>query len=90
MIDVYRNANNLFSVINRIVVKLLAKVKFNYVEIGAIIAKNDDNTYKIRINDNITDVKSLHGIEYKTNDVVYILIMNQDFRQKLILDKVYG
>jgi|SRR3712207_3727318 len=88
--DISKNAQNLFDSVILIVNKLLSKVKFNYTAIGAIVAKNDDGTYKVRINNSTTDIESLHGIEYKENEVVYILIMNQDFNKKLILDSVYN
>ncbi|WP_039230736.1 hypothetical protein [Clostridium haemolyticum] len=89
MSNIAKEINNILDGIVVVVKELIKKTRLNYTEIGTVINKNDNGTYKVRINDSTTDIKSLHGIEYKANDVVYILIMNQDFSKKLILDKVY-
>lgn len=85
-----KNAENLFDAVINIVRKFIKdEIQYNYTLIGVVVTNNGDGTYNVKINDDITTVKSLHGVTYIVNDVVYVIVLNKDISKRFILDKVY-
>lgn len=88
--NICKTAEGFFDSVANIVRKILKEeIQYNYTITGVVVSDNLNGTYEVRINDSTITVKSLHGQTYLVNDVVYIIVLNKDFRKKLILDKVY-
>lgn len=72
--------------INYMLQEKLKKVKYNYCLEGVITAVEDD-IYTLKIDDQETTCKSINGAIYQVNDIVYILVINNEMSNKIILGK---
>lgn len=70
---------NIYQTVDIILEERLKSLSFNYILEGTIISKNKDNSYEVKINDDICTLNKFdkeNTIIYQKNDVIYILVMN--------------
>ena len=77
----------IFEAIDSLVQERLKQLKYNYVVEGKITEVISPTTFKVEIDDFEHIIKSINEITYVLDDIVYILIMNNDFSNKFILCK---
>lgn len=63
------------------------KLKYNKKIEGVVTEVINEFTYKVKIQDNESVIKSINNIEYQVGDVVYIIIFNNNNSDKRILCK---
>lgn len=74
--------------IELIVRKRLKELNYNYTVSGLITEIIDSETYKVKIYDDISSVKSMNIQEYQVGDVVNIIVFNNNYSNKKILCKM--
>lgn len=67
--------------------KLCEQLEFNRKIEGVIVDKIDDSTYKVKIQNNISKIKSMNDATYEIGDIVEILVFNNNYSDKKILCK---
>ena len=82
-----REQEELLEAIDILISKRLGDLMFNYKIEGKITKVINTDTYKVKIQDNISEVKSMNGATYQVGDVVYILVFNNNYSDKKILCK---
>lgn len=66
----------------------LKQYPFGYLVKGKIDSNISSNLYKVKINDDFSEIKSINNNTYVSADVVYIFISFKDYSDKIILGKV--
>lgn len=79
--------DKLFNAIRNIVKKILNKTKFNYCVQGRITANNNNGTYQVKINDGTSTIKTMNANTYIVGDIVWVMIINNNYSDKYILTK---
>jgi len=67
--------------------ELFKELEFNRKIEGVIVDKIDDSTYKVKIQNNISKIKSMNDATYEIGDIVEILVFNNNYSDKKILCK---
>ena len=70
--------------IDILIAERLKNFKYNYYTEGVITAINLDETYNIRINNEISTLYAREGLSLQVNDIVMILVINNNYSQKII------
>ena len=70
---------SIFEAINYLVNKKINNLKFNRYVTGKIITINEDNTYNVEINGEISILKAREDLILLINDIVYIMVPNNNF-----------
>jgi hypothetical protein len=79
--------DKLFNAIRNIVKKILSKTKFNYCVQGKVTQNNGDGSYQVLINDGTSKVKRMNSNTYVVGDIVWVMIINNNYSDKYILTK---
>jgi hypothetical protein len=82
-----QDAIKLFNTVRNIVRKMLKKTKFCYCVQGRIAVDNSNGTYEVVIDNETSTIKSMHNYTYSVNDIVWIMIINNNYSDKQILTK---
>ncbi len=82
-----RDKEELLEAVDILINKRLIELGFNKKVEGVITEVVNIDTYKVKIQNNITEIKSMNGIIYEVGDVVYILVFNNNYSDKKILCK---
>lgn len=67
--------------------ELFKELEFNRKVEGVITEKIDNSTYKVKIQNNESIIKSMNNTEYIVGDVVYVIIFNNNNSDRKILCK---
>lgn len=67
--------------------ELFKELEFNRKVEGIITEKIDNSTYKVKIQNNESIIKSMNNTEYIVGDVVYVIIFNNNNSDRKILCK---
>ena len=70
--------------IDILIAERLKNFKYNYYVEGVVIEGNLDGTYNIRINNEISTLYAREGLSLQVNDIVMILVINNNYSQKII------
>lgn len=82
--------DNMFKTMEAIARGVMKSLPYCYLQEGTIVKKNKDESYDVRINDNMTTLKKFDRDDtriYQINDVVKILVENNDTSRKKIIGK---
>jgi hypothetical protein len=79
--------DKLFNAIRNIVKKILNKTKFNYCVQGKITVNNNNGTYQVLVNDGTSTIKTMNSNTYIVGDIVWVMIINNNYSDKYILTK---
>lgn len=82
-----RKQEELLQAVDVVIKKRLEESMFNYKIEGKITEVIDTNTYRVEIQNNISEIKSMNGITYQVGDVVYIVVWNNNYSDKTIVCK---
>lgn len=82
-----KEKEELLEAIDILINKRLAELKFNYKIEGRIIEIVNADIYKVEIQNNISEIKSMNGATYQVGDVVEIIVYNNNYSDKKILCK---
>lgn len=82
-----RDKEELLEAIDILINKRLGELEFNYKIEGKIIEIVSTDTYKVEIQNNISEIKSMNDTIYQVGDVVYIIVFNNNYSDKKILCK---
>jgi len=77
----------IYESVNKIFEERIKKLSFNYCVEGQIRQINSNGTYDCIINGQIQTVYAMNGEIYARNDIVYILVINNNYSNKYILCK---
>jgi hypothetical protein len=78
----------LLKAIDIVIENKLKQYPFGYLVKGKVDSNISGNIYKIKINDDFSEIKSINGNTYIATDVVYIFVSFKDYSDKIILGKV--
>lgn len=73
--------------IDILIAERLKELHFNYYIEGVITEDNLDGTYDVRINNEISTLYAREGLSLQVNNIVMILVINNNYSQKLITMK---
>ena len=82
-----RDKEELLEAIDILINKRLNGLRNCYKIEGKITEIIDADTYKVEIQNNISEIKSMNDATYQVGDVVYIIIFNNNYSDKKILCK---
>lgn len=82
-----KDKEELLEAVDILINKRLEELMFNYKIEGKITEVININTYKVEIQNNMSEIKSMNNATYQVGDVVYILIFNNNYSDKKILCK---
>lgn len=83
-----RIQDEIYKTIDILIRERLKSFPYNYCLEGTIKIINSDGTYDVEILDSISKIKPLDNTKtYNINDIVFVLVINNDFSNKYILCK---
>ncbi len=82
-----KEKEELLEAIDILINKRLAELKFNYKIEGKITEIVNADIYRVEIQNNISEIKSMNGTTYQVGDVVEIIVYNNNYSDKKILCK---
>lgn len=82
-----KEKKELLEAIDVLISKRLGELKFNYKIEGRIVEVISVDTYKVEIQNNMSEIKSMNDTTYQVGDVVYIIVFNNNYSDKKILCK---
>ena len=74
--------------IDTMIEERMKELKFNYTIDAKIIEDLTSSEYKILYNGDEYKAKAINNQTYKVDDLVYVLVLNNDFSNKKILCKI--
>lgn len=83
-----RIQDEIYKTIDIIIGERFKSLPYNYCLEGTIMADNGDGSYQVEIYDSISTIKPIDNSKtYNVNDVVFVLVINNNFSNKYILCK---
>lgn len=73
--------------INMIIEEKISELQFNYEITGKIIEESVTGNFNIDYNGQVTTARAISADIYEPGDLVHILVLNNDFSNKIILCK---
>jgi len=81
--------NKIIEAIDEIVKNRISQqAKYNTTLRGKIIQNVSGNIYEVEIKGDTHQAKAINGVTYVANDIVYVLLVNNNFSEKIILSLV--
>lgn len=74
--------------IDELIKKKLKELKFNYTLEAKITKIMSPIDYEISYQNKTYGVKSINNQEYLVGDLVYVMVLNGDFSNKIVLSKI--
>ncbi|MBS4539829.1 hypothetical protein GOQ27_15245 [Clostridium sp. D2Q-11] len=78
---------NILEACNILIDAKLKSMKFNKTLEGKVTEVIDSSTYKVNINNEEYKIRKLNDDIYQVGDIVFVLIINNNFSNKVILSK---
>jgi hypothetical protein len=79
--------DKLCEAIEIIVRKIMFEQNYCYILYGKIKSNLGNGVHLVEINEIEYEVSAIHNINYQINDIVEVMIYNNDFSRKKIIDK---